>query len=501
MLPLNLKSRTLIEFMGKNVITEEDLEDVSSITIYNKEKMDEAEVKLFEEDLFALLKEAPFISDLQLYGIEAENISVDRLLKESPTEKISFAWSTELFENLKGKELEVSQFTRTMLVFDEGESITEYDLFEKLKTCKAFNINPIIDIHDLDTVLKYIDISEIEVKIRNTADLEKLNTLSNNSSAKLNIDMSDIATIDGLQGDMSKSINLSINNMPELDIEKLELMETQYNLNQIYMGKEYKSSNDKDLSANAEWYDIDTYKKLRMEIDTLVQEIEGNSDIEKFLEIYKRIGNKISYDHENMDRTQDEDDTIYMGGYTPAHNLKGGLLNNTCVCEGYSKILKQALSCVDIECKYIVGEGESKHHAWNQVKIDGKWYNVDLTWDSERIQGNRALDYCLQSDEEFINHTADECRVTERSDESFDRNIINKYLGLPFDFDIETRDYSTDEIMTLISELNTTSNAGTRISINRDFETGEYSILLGNITKEGSVRWADNEIAISEENI
>ena len=56
----------------------------------------------------------------------------------------------------------------------------------------------------------------------------------------------------------------------------------------------------------------------------------------------------------------------------------GGLFNNKCVCEGYCKILQQLLSLVNIE-SVVVGAGgakESGGHLWNQVKIDGIWYNV-----------------------------------------------------------------------------------------------------------------------------
>ena len=38
---------------------------------------------------------------------------------------------------------------------------------------------------------------------------------------------------------------------------------------------------------------------------------------------------------------------------------------------------------------------------WNQVKIDGKWYNTDLTWDYIDIRYGNKLEYCLVSDEKF----------------------------------------------------------------------------------------------------
>lgn len=43
-------------------------------------------------------------------------------------------------------------------------------------------------------------------------------------------------------------------------------------------------------------------------------------------------------------------------------------------------------------------------HAWNQVNIDGKWYNTDLTWDKNYMADYALPEYCLKSDKDFLNH-------------------------------------------------------------------------------------------------
>lgn len=59
-----------------------------------------------------------------------------------------------------------------------------------------------------------------------------------------------------------------------------------------------------------------------------------------------------------------------------------------------------------IPCKVVSGVSRNQPHAWNQVKIDGKWYLVDATWDD----GSCAMDekshpvkhrYFLKSEAEF----------------------------------------------------------------------------------------------------
>ncbi len=48
------------------------------------------------------------------------------------------------------------------------------------------------------------------------------------------------------------------------------------------------------------------------------------------------------------------------------------------VCDGYSKAFKMVLDELGIPCVLV----SSETHMWNNVKMDdGRWYNVDLTWD------------------------------------------------------------------------------------------------------------------------
>lgn len=92
--------------------------------------------------------------------------------------------------------------------------------------------------------------------------------------------------------------------------------------------------------------------------------------------------------------------------------LYGSLLEGVTVCAGFSKTLKHILEQIGIECRYITGaveNGRDSRHAWNQVKINGGWYNSDLTWDENNIKNNKPLEYCLKgkNDETFASRTLD----------------------------------------------------------------------------------------------
>lgn len=72
--------------------------------------------------------------------------------------------------------------------------------------------------------------------------------------------------------------------------------------------------------------------------------------------------------------------TLDQLGYD--HNLnwcsaESGLTRHQGTCESYQRIYSKLLDAVGIANGRITGNG----HTWNAVKIDGKWCQMDLTWD------------------------------------------------------------------------------------------------------------------------
>lgn len=95
-----------------------------------------------------------------------------------------------------------------------------------------------------------------------------------------------------------------------------------------------------------------------------------------------------------------------------AHNAYGALVEGVSVCEGYAEALQYLLHRAGIESFLAIGSsinvstGLPEDHEWNYVKIDGKWYQTDATWDD---QGDVCHAYFNLSDD-LINkdHTATE---------------------------------------------------------------------------------------------
>ncbi len=63
-----------------------------------------------------------------------------------------------------------------------------------------------------------------------------------------------------------------------------------------------------------------------------------------------------------------------------AHDISGILLDGRAVCESYAKCFSLFMNALGIPNNFVVGLGNGGGHAWNQVQLDGDWYNYDATW-------------------------------------------------------------------------------------------------------------------------
>lgn len=147
---------------------------------------------------------------------------------------------------------------------------------------------------------------------------------------------------------------------------------------------------------------------------------ENADDFTKLATVYKILGERISYDHSGCIGHKE-----YIDGREDiTRSLKGGLLENKLVCRGFALVLHKILNELGVESTIVSGDVpgiENAGHAWNQVLIDGNWYNLDLTWDAPRIKNGEPLEYFLVNDEKFLqSHTPtniDLCNLRKRVEE------------------------------------------------------------------------------------
>lgn len=93
----------------------------------------------------------------------------------------------------------------------------------------------------------------------------------------------------------------------------------------------------------------------------------------------------------NYDLASIQNGTI-NGNNHPSHTAEGALCKNLAVCDGYAQAFELLCAEAGIYAYMMYGEGvhasgDKESHAWNVVRINGEWYQVDCTWDDPIVNG------------------------------------------------------------------------------------------------------------------
>lgn len=137
-------------------------------------------------------------------------------------------------------------------------------------------------------------------------------------------------------------------------------------------------------------YTVEIEPKIN-QLESIADDIISNApdgDYEKALYIHDRIAEICTY---NMGDNYEYSATAY-----------GCLVEGQANCEGYAKAFNYLAGRLGMKCILVTGKTDKgENHAWNQIMIDGKWYNLDVTWDDmDSADGTRRV-YFLCSDETF----------------------------------------------------------------------------------------------------
>lgn len=116
------------------------------------------------------------------------------------------------------------------------------------------------------------------------------------------------------------------------------------------------------------------------------------SDLEKAIVLHDYLAVNCEYDYDNL-----RANTLPADSYS----AYGVLVNRIAVCQGYALAYKYLLNLSGIECHMVTSD--AMEHAWNLIKLDGEYYQVDVTWDDpvRDIVGRVSHTFMFCSDETF----------------------------------------------------------------------------------------------------
>ena len=292
----------------------------------------------------------------------------------------------------------------------------------------------------------------IYVRINNESELKKLSNLIGKTKVNAIIDY------ELFNGFNVSNINLILNidKISSLSSKKLLDFSKKYNISKVCLGqtlcfdKEFSYELIDDYSKfydiekvdddlvnkkivlslflSNDIYSVDEYVKIEEELYKL---IDNSEDIyQRFYNIFKNIVVKAKYNWKGLEEEINEN-----------QNLIGILIKNEGVCEGFCKTLYQVCCLAGIECIIVDGGPKKKiegGHMWNQVFINGIWYNSDCAAGSNFYRDKGIIGLYLESDNNILykansilcndcKHSYDFISKNTTTDMFYNDNYIIKY--------------------------------------------------------------------------
>lgn len=136
-------------------------------------------------------------------------------------------------------------------------------------------------------------------------------------------------------------------------------------------------------------------KSMRKEYEAVMADVlsavpSDADDISKVRIVHDRILEICSYNMECRNDPNGYGSSLEDNPY----GAYAALVQGHAVCRGYSLAFKDACQRLGIRCEV----ARTQAHEWNKVKLDGSWYNIDLTFDDTGGFARNRYSLFLKSD-------------------------------------------------------------------------------------------------------
>ncbi len=116
--------------------------------------------------------------------------------------------------------------------------------------------------------------------------------------------------------------------------------------------------------------------------DSIISEAAG-SDYEKERYVHNRLSELFDYQRNSLDQS-----------------AYSGLVLNKTVCAGYARSFSYIMTRLGIPCYLCTGYA-GEPHGWNIIKLDGDYYNVDVTWDDTGTEKPYYYEWFNKTDNDY----------------------------------------------------------------------------------------------------
>ncbi len=202
---------------------------------------------------------------------------------------------------------------------------------------------------------------------------------------------------------------------------------------------------------------------------------EGYSEYGQIKYVYEYLINTVDYDSTARDN----------------QNVQSALLYHASVCAGYSRAFQYVLHRMGMFCTYVTGTTASgSDHAWNIVRLDGNYYNVDVTWGDPVFAGSmegsaasHVMNYtylcCTDVDLAATHVTDSQVAMPACTDDSYNYYKLN---GMYY----ESFDYNTIYNALMDSVWNGRSSVTMKFGSSEAYETAQTELFQNGLIQDAA---------------
>lgn len=167
----------------------------------------------------------------------------------------------------------------------------------------------------------------------------------------------------------------------------------------LYYYDRYKLSKDGKTVTFKNVGNPDEYEKNKKKFQGRFQHMlynvvpEQYDDLQKLVSVFNYICENVNYgDMSNLEE----------------HKAYSIIMNGRGICGGYSRLMEYVLNRVGVETNVVSSLG----HAWNMVKLNGKWFQTDVTFAAgEKDEVKNTMNFLLMDDTERAKKMKEEYRL------------------------------------------------------------------------------------------
>ena len=258
----------------------------------------------------------------------------------------------------------------SLIAYSERESIINLDGIEYFKNLKEFGLSNsyVSDISAL-TVLNELESLQLsDNRIQVIPDLSACKKLK-----KIEISGEDITDI----APLAKIEKLEYLYMLDNRVKSIAPLKDNHSITYLYIDgtciNDWETISDNKTLKKALVSDYDSWLAIEEKAKEILDEIitDNMTDLEKQVRIAEYVQDFMEYSEE-----PDESD----GKTYPI--IYHGIIKNDGVCNNYARTANYLMNNAGLEVRICEGSG----HMWNMIRLDGKWYEFDCTWnDNETL--------------------------------------------------------------------------------------------------------------------